>query len=191
MEGRILKFKASSKSPKAGDLVMNGDSLRVIRLGDNTYPSQDVVITPYGVSDEEITVGDKYYCAVWESLKTATMDDVKAWRGAREKNIPHVWFKVSILPEQFDYQAIVDLGLRDGDEFNVMTTERYDYTFFDSENGKVVITKPTPVTYTEEDMEEAFKAGTSFGIYIGRYDDDDIKKAPNFKEWFDLNKKKQ
>jgi hypothetical protein len=33
----ILKLIKSADTPKVGDLVKNGDSLRVIKLGDNIY----------------------------------------------------------------------------------------------------------------------------------------------------------
>jgi hypothetical protein len=172
----ILKLIETNDTPKIGDLVKDWiyENLYIIKSeADLHFAKEDKVVKPYGISYEVAKRGEYYYDLDSNSIIKSVSRDA-----------PIDSKKVNILPEQFNYQEIVDLGLKDGDELNVAL-------FYDGKAVLSNISKPTPVTYTEGDMEEAFKAGASFGIYIGRYDDDDIKKAPNFKEWFNLNKKKQ
>ena len=153
-------------------------------------------IKPYGISTDELIEGDKYYSDITKNVRIATMEDVKTWRHTRAKGFPHTWFKVVILPEQFNYQKIVDLGLKDGDEFEVKTARYYNLDYptqvedvIDTHNktGKVSISKPQPVLYTEE---EVYNLINKFYKRLALEGQEYFAISKDRIDWFNQNKKK-
>jgi hypothetical protein len=183
----ILKLIKTNNSPKIGDLVKDkiSNDLIVICSNEHCYALEGsvTVVKPYGISDEEIKAGDKYLIYdehSWflrECVKT-DIDSVYSKDGwACIVNCK----KVNILPEQFNYEEIVDLWLKDGDELKLKTKktailhervqhkgyyEKSDITGYVDTikwgNGKVSIAKPTLVTYTEEEAVKDFFAKDKF-----------------------------
>jgi hypothetical protein len=127
-----LRLVESDETPKIGDLVKDriSNDLIVICSNEHCYDLEGsvIVVKPYGISDEEIKAGDKYLIYdghnwfLRECIKT-DIDSVYSKDG---------WAcvvdckKVVILPEQFNYQEIEELGLKDGDELPLKSYKRYD-----------------------------------------------------------------
>jgi hypothetical protein len=163
-----LKLIETGESSKTEDLVRNGSSLRVLKFGDNSYPEQDKVVKPYGISDDEIKIGDKYWDSLvshWAGVGVLTMcgyadTEHKIIQSTVGTTSPvKSSHKVNILPEQFNYQEIVDLGLKDGDVLNGYFhmpfdgKVPYEISLDGKQNTLFHITKPTPVTYTEKNLD--------------------------------------
>jgi hypothetical protein len=141
------------------------------------------VIKPYGISNEPTNVGDK----VWipdkvNGGRVVTLDSwdeddmMYKFDGNKNKCTLYLPKKVVILPEQFNYQDIVDLGLKDGDEFDAKFTEEWVPYDIDSLGSvrkylkkTVSITKPTPITYTKEEITNNLEIFDSSGkpLHIG------------------------
>lgn len=73
------------------------------------------VVKPYGISDDEIQVGDTHIFEtagnyIFDFNNKHLLDNV-----VKRSN----YKKVELLPEQFNYEDIVRLNLRDGDSFEV------------------------------------------------------------------------
>jgi hypothetical protein len=189
----FLKLIEANVAPKIGDLAKDWiyENLYVIKTeADLRLAKEDVVMLPYGISSSEIIDGDWYLIYLrgkWELHNSLPNG------GFRPECIGKEVLKVNILPEQFNYQEIVDLELKNGDELPFKSYRRYAANddpnstctilrpLFD--NDKVMLSKPTPVTYTKEDMEKAFEAARVYKYGELYYID--------FEEWFNLNKKKQ
>jgi hypothetical protein len=197
----ILKLIETNDSPKPWLMYKEGCNMFTTWEDDQLPVLKRVgfkVVQPYGISDEEIKEEGDW---VIETLN----DNLLAQYNPQSLNQRSMGLlNVSILPEHFNYQEIVDLGLKDGDELKFKTkktailhervqrkgySEKSDITgYVDTikwENGKVSITKPTPVTYTEEDVlsfiEDAFN----------ELEDRDYVTTPEkIRQWFNLNKKK-
>jgi hypothetical protein len=179
----ILKLIETNTTPKIGDLVQTEEFLIVV-TEDNLQAiliSQDKVVKPYGISDDEVT---GYGLRLDVERNTIGIIDDDDWY----RKQPDKFKKVNILPEQFNYQGIVYLGLKDGDALNGYFhmpfdgKVPYEISLDRKQNTLFHITKPTPVTYTEEEVFALIKLlGEDFSIevYVGELE-----------EWFNLNKKK-
>jgi hypothetical protein len=135
----ILKLIKTNDTPKIGDLGKDWISkdLYVIKSEEDLYYAQsDTILKPYGVSDEDIKEGDTYIC--WETIgdvaSNYTIIHGTLEASLERYNLADNYKKVVILPEQFNYQDIVDLGLKDGDEF--------EYKWADHISDAVTISKP-------------------------------------------------
>jgi hypothetical protein len=158
----ILKLIETNATPKIGDLVwdtdmkkchiLDGLKLKVIISKNCGYYK---LVKPYGVSDDEVT-GHGFRLDV-ERNTIGIIDDDDWYRTQPDK-----FKKVSIFSEQFNYQEIVDLGLKDGDEFKAdimchncdgtgrdfnasdMSSRRCRHCHGTGRARKVSISKPTP-----------------------------------------------
>jgi len=150
-----LKLIESNDRPKLGDLVRGEDG--ILRIKENT-PFWDTVVLPYGISDEEIQVGD-WYINNGKTLMKCGQKQFNKWYEGQYQAIKPI--KVHILPEQFNYEEIVELGLKDADEIEV---QRFNVMNEDGSlskdvphlvEGKVSIIgnyKSSPKMYTEEEV---------------------------------------
>jgi hypothetical protein len=215
----ILKLIETNDTPEIGDLVTNPKNGLVRIASETTLVLHNAlnhlkVVKPYGVSDEEIKAGDKYLIYDEHSwfLRECVKTDIDSVYSKDGWACVVDCKKVNILPEQFNYQEIVDLGLKDGDKLKLKTKktailhervqhkgyyEKSDITGYVDTikwgKGKVSIVKPTPVTYTEEEVKAyCLKAFTYyFGVDIMHQDSSVVLMKEAFEEWFNLNKKKQ
>jgi hypothetical protein len=159
----ILKLIKTNDTPKIGDLVKDkiSNDLIIICSNEHCYDLEGsvTVVKPYGVSDEDLKEWDLVYDAVPKLVYQLAGKNAHL---VERYNKYKGWYsKVVIRPEQFNYQEIVDLGLKDGDELKLKTkktailhervqrkgySEKSDITgYVDTikwENGKVSITKP-------------------------------------------------
>lgn len=173
-----LRLIESNTSPDMGDLVISKRGwIGVFGQHENSYPDECKVVKPYGLSDEEIQVGDTIMNTHLNTIHfnisptTATLELERKTMRCK---------KVVLLPEQFNYQDIVNLNLKDGDSF-----EYHSRILFE----KGIITKPSPIMYTEEEVRELCR----FTYSLGR---DDKSKSQamgeyydTFDTWFEQNKK--
>jgi hypothetical protein len=201
----ILKLIETNDTPKPWLIYKKGcnmfttwedDQLPVLkRVGFNA-------VLPYGISNEKIKEGDW----VIETLNNNLLAQYNP-QSLNQRSMGLL--KVNILPEQFNYQDIIDLGLKDGDEFEVDGTEiccacgnptenhNYRHPVIKREmrslykDGKVSITKPTPVTYTEEEVFTLFEKHSLEYFHFLKDRFEKQKPEETLKEWFNLNKKKQ
>jgi hypothetical protein len=144
----ILKLIENNTTPKMGDLVKSRRGwIGIFGEHENSYEDECTVLKPYGISYEERPLkGD----VIWDvdtniiSVCTYLQQSVSS-----KGNIDLNWYKkVVILPEQFNYQEIVDLGLKDGDELNVYSVDNVIGTL---PNNQVMLLEPTH-TYTDEEV---------------------------------------
>jgi hypothetical protein len=194
----ILKIIETNTTPKMGDLVKLKSGKLVLAQTSNDgfigwyiylgvkggilhvhFKEDDKVVLPYGISYEERPFkGD----VIWDvdtniiSVCTYLQQSVSS-----KGNIDLNWYKkVVILPEQFNYQEIVDLGLKDGSNFDYINYDTINP--FDIKISIINSAKSPPVTYTEEEVFALIKLlGEDFSIedYVGELE-----------EWFNINKKK-
>lgn len=110
----ILRYIEVDKTPEVGDLLLDDNTLS-IDDGTNVHSLSTKVVKPYGVSDGDIEVGD--------TVLYGPGDEAEGEIGIcdRISYISDEDMKVEILPEQFNYQQLVDLQLKDGDEFEYVT----------------------------------------------------------------------
>jgi hypothetical protein len=200
-----LKLIETNDSPKIGDLVTNPKN-GLIRIASETTLvlhsglNHLKVVLPYGINDEEIKdglflVSNSIYQGVFtfmeHGLNSARGFIVDSNGGLHN---PEYCKKVSILPEQFKYQEIVDLGLKDGDELNGYFhmpfdgKVAYEISLDSKQNTLFHITKPTPVTYTEE---EVYTLLNKLNQEIMEAEDSRYMENDSVTQWFNLNKKKQ
>jgi hypothetical protein len=131
-----LKLVKSYEKPKVGDLVTTrSKSLDIIvskedygyeGISDTAY-REDVIkpVLPYGLSDEEIKEGDTFYTggliAVCSGVSKGgiTLIDYRTTSTLSGKASVQdsLCKKVVAFPNMFDNQQILDLKLKDGDEF--------------------------------------------------------------------------
>jgi hypothetical protein len=207
----ILKLIETNDTPsdynsllKEGDTLFIPDTFNnitgIVRCKKGLPYILDVckVVKPYGISDEAIKSEDYRYSSIQNNVNLANPVDIQIGYYIERND---VYKKVNILPEQFNYQEIVDLGLKDGDEFEVDITyyadstpfksevERTDYIYKENASHscweKISITKPTPVTYTEEEVCDLICDALD-DIAGLKLSNEDFKTL-----WFNLNKKKQ
>jgi hypothetical protein len=147
----ILKLIETNATPKMGDLVTNPKNGLIRVASETTLLLHEAnnhlkVLKPYGISDEEIRYKDWTYESDYGTVnQVLTPNETSIFYINKAEHIK----KVSILPELFNYQEIVDLGLKDGDEFDVKPRKPNGVNIW----LPISITKPTPVTYTEEDID--------------------------------------
>jgi hypothetical protein len=115
----ILKLIETNKTPKIGDLLLNetNTSLRICEDELDTASTYfgDKAVLPYGISDEPFKKGDYYVDTAYNKIVKV---DKYEERDIRYLNGYNFLWKVNIFPEHFNYQQIVNLNLKDGDELN-------------------------------------------------------------------------
>jgi hypothetical protein len=139
----FLKLVKSIEPPKVGDLVLNGNKLRVLGYGDNVYPEQDEVVLPYGLAYRRPQVGETCY-----SFRTRTIGVF----GAFEDSYRDECVKVELHPEQFNYTEIVDLKLMDGDGVDVVINTHPNEPCVNG-GKRLFVTKTSPLLYTEDELD--------------------------------------
>jgi hypothetical protein len=204
-----LKLIETNATPKMGDLIRFPSGRLHVATQDGItnkgYVHGTKVVKPYGISDEEVTeVG----CSIYVDNKIETVisiDEINSIVEVRESDTCYAkWYikKVNILPEQFNYQDIVDLELKDGDEFKAEPLYSLGYPMelsyritpvYNYEDLTSTEVKPTPVTYTEEEVKAyCLKAFTYYyGVDVMQQDSSVVLMRESFEKWFNLNKKKQ
>jgi hypothetical protein len=153
----ILKLIETNATPKMGDLVTNPKNGLIRVASETTLLLHEAnnhlkVLKPYGYKDWTY---ESDYGTVNQVL---TPNETSIFYINKAEHIK----KVSILPEQFNYQDIVDLGLKDGDEFKAdimchncdgtgrsfdasdMSSRRCRHCHGTGRARKVSISKPTP-----------------------------------------------
>jgi hypothetical protein len=190
-----LKLIETNDTPKIGDLVKDwiSGSLYIIKTKvDLHLAKEDKVVKPYGISDEEIKEGD-WYITPDNEIGKRDSDANGIGNDDAEKMVYcyHLFKdckKVNILPEQFNYEEIVDLWLKDGDEFKAEPLYSLGYPMelsyriipvYNYEDLTSTEIKPTPVTYTEEEVK----------YYLWEMLSKDFSSKEEFEEWFEMNKK--
>jgi hypothetical protein len=186
----ILKLIETNATPKVGDLVwdtdmkkchiLDGLKLKVIISKNCGYYK---LVKPYGISDEDIKGGffldtTTQYKGVYEFMEYGLTGNAKGYIIDTQGGLhnPKYCFNLAILPEQFNYQDIVDLGLKDGDEFDVKPRKPNGVNIW----LPLSITKPLPVTYTEEEV---------YALCKKVYWLSDLSEGA-FDSWFNIYKKK-
>jgi hypothetical protein len=193
---RLRLITSHKKYPDFGDLVETKEGK--LFVSDDKDDCYDIeyggrVVLPHGVSDEEIKEGDRYHNPKYNCIVDSNSATNILMLNSEEYK---QYKKVEILPEQFNYQEIVDLKLEDGDEF--------DYHYVQGAEGDTVsIFKPTnlsipestSVTYTEEEVfdliTQALRECEHYDQMIQRLCgmSKEEEWVEDIKEWFSLNKK--
>jgi hypothetical protein len=152
----ILKFIETNEAPKVRDLVKLKSGKLVLAQTSNDgfigwyiylgvkggilhvhFKEDDKVVLPYGISNEKIKVGDKVV-----DTTNCKIHDVNNEASINYLNGSWHFEKIVIQPNQFNYHQIVDLGLKDGSNFDVDTysINKSKMLIVDS-NNKVTIAK--------------------------------------------------
>ena len=164
------------------------------------HPQELILIS---LEDEKIEVGNEYLddCVL---IREAVTSDEDYWKRrpdykkviARQSQISPEY--ISKFVKQYNQDCIEDLEI----EMEYFENDTLECIGMDGEpncvlfngftpklaNGFVTIVEKELITYTENDMRDAFEAGHKLG-WSG-YPNTDNWTQPKFEEWFDKNKKK-
>jgi hypothetical protein len=128
--------------PQYGDLVISKRGwMGIFGEHENSYENECRLVLPYGVYHYGIKAGDTVLNVFFRKLQQCPHKDMERAYDQSDR-----MKKVILHPDKFNNQDIVDLNLKDGDEFNVYSV---DGEFATLPNGKVVLEKPT---YDHEDI---------------------------------------
>lgn len=170
MKKLILKLIETNDTPKVGDLVQAqmdidyfSDSIAKGQLLINENPWIDTdqykVVLPYGLSYEEneFSPGLYYNTVYGEEMASFINYDKEMIRIVSEYHngqFPSYLKKVELLPEHFNYQQIVEEGLKDGETFII------DLWHFESEGElhKAIISRFTLDLPKVTDKQESFQS---------------------------------
>lgn len=204
MKKLTLKLIETGEKPKVGDLIVMGEVLMLIKneLGLEVVENRkEKAFLPYGLSCEENKFEPAlYYSTVYgldkESLVDYDKEMVRIVSEYHNGQFPPYLKKVELLPEHFNYQQLVELGLKDGDLMSVEYWEGRNVRtlpVLDS-SGKAIISRFTPdlpkvadkqKTYTEE---EVIRLMGEYGEYIlSNCYKESSAIIENAREWFNSN----
>jgi hypothetical protein len=121
----IIRFIESNKEPYTGDLVKSVRGwIGVFGQHENPYPAECTVVYPYGITEEEIKMGDLFIYGEGDEAA----GEVGVWDGVTYLSDEDK--KVVLVPTDFNNQVIADLGLKDGDHIH------YDW-YVPQANGQI------------------------------------------------------